>query len=90
MEESLFLEIFQQFIVLVLKMAAPVLLVAVIVGLMVSVIQSVTQIQEQTLTFVPKIFAGIIVLIIAMPWMVETFVTGVNAMFDYLPTFLRQ
>lgn len=89
MEEALFLTVFQEFLVLILKMCAPVLIVSVVVGLFISIIQSVTQIQEQTLTFVPKIFAGILVLIITMPWMLEVYISTVNAMFEYLPTFIR-
>jgi len=88
MEESLFLTVFQQFLVLVIQMAAPVLIVSIIVGLFVSIIQSVTQIQEQTLTFVPKIFAGIIVLVIMMPWMLEVYTATITSMFDFLPTFI--
>lgn len=88
MDEAVFLNVFQKFLVLVLQMAAPVLLVSITVGLIISIIQSVTQIQEQTLTFVPKIFAGIIVLIIVMPWMLEIFISSVNELFNYIPTFI--
>ncbi len=88
MNEAVFLNIFQKFLVLILQMSAPVLLITIIVGLIISIIQSVTQIQEQTLTFVPKIFAGIIILIITMPWMISTFISVVNEMFEYIPTFI--
>lgn len=88
MDEAVFLNIFQKFLVLILQMSAPVLLITIIVGLIISIIQSVTQIQEQTLTFVPKIFAGIIILIITMPWMISTFVSVVNEMFEYIPAFI--
>ncbi len=88
MDEAVFLNIFQKFLVLILQMSAPVLLITIIVGLIISIIQSVTQIQEQTLTFVPKIFAGIIILIITMPWMIATFVSVVNEMFEYIPAFI--
>lgn len=89
MDDSLFLTVFQEFLVLTIKMCAPVLLVSIIVGLFVSIAQSITQIQEQTLTFVPKLFAGIITLIVVIPWMLQVFTTSVNAMFDYIPTFIR-
>ena len=52
-----FITIVQKMLMLVLELVAPVLLVSVIVGLAISIFQSVTQIQESTLTFVPKIFA---------------------------------
>lgn len=88
MDEAIFLSVFQKFLVLILQMCAPVLLVTIVVGLIISIIQSVTQIQEQTLTFVPKIFAGIVILIITMPWMLEIFISTVNELFEYLPTFI--
>ena len=88
MDEALFLTIFQKAIMLIMIIGAPILLSAIVVGLAISIIQSVTQIQEQTLTFVPKIFAGIIILIITMPWMIATFVSVVNEMFEYIPAFI--
>ena len=88
MDEAIFLGIFQKFLVLILQMCAPILLVTICVGLIISIIQSVTQIQEQTLTFVPKIFAGIIVLIVVMPWMLQVFISSVRELFNYLPTFI--
>ena len=56
MDQTLFLTMFQKMITLTMVIAAPILLSAIVIGLTVSIIQSVTQIQEQTLTFVPKIF----------------------------------
>jgi flagellar biosynthetic protein FliQ len=52
-------------------MAAPLLLAGMVVGLMVSLFQAVTSIQEQTLTFVPKALAVLAVLIISLPWMLR-------------------
>ena len=57
----------------------------IILGLMVSIFQTVTQIQESTLTFVPKIVGGIIILIILMPWMINLFITYVNEFMDIIP-----
>ena len=56
MDSSLFLTVIQDILILILQLSAPILVVAVAVGLVISIFQSVTQIQEQTLTFVPKIF----------------------------------
>jgi flagellar biosynthetic protein FliQ len=56
----------------VLLVAGPALIAGMTVGLLVSVFQAVTQIQEFTLTFVPKILAVMTVFIIAMPWMLNT------------------
>ena len=88
MDQTLFLTIFQKTIMLVMVMAAPILLAAIVVGLTISIIQSVTQIQEQTLTFVPKIFAALIILIAAAPWMSEVFVSRTKELFEYIKVFI--
>lgn len=88
MEEEVFLTIFQKVLVLTIEMCAPVLITSIAVGLLISIIQSVTQIQESTLTFVPKIFACILVLIICMPWMLNVFVSRTNELFDYIKIFI--
>ena len=56
---------------LALKVGLPLLLVGLAVGLVISVFQAITQIQEQTLTFIPKIVATIAVLVIGGPWMLD-------------------
>jgi flagellar biosynthetic protein FliQ len=56
---------------LALKVALPLLLVGLAVGLIISVFQAVTQIQEQTLTFIPKILATVAVLVVGGPWMLN-------------------
>ena len=64
----------QQGLMLLLMVAAPVLLVVLVVGLVVSIFQAATQINEATLSFVPKIVAAVAVLGFAGPWMVTTLV----------------
>ncbi len=56
---------------LTLKIALPLLLVGLVIGLLVSVFQAVTQIQEQSLSFIPKILAVAVVLVVAGPWMLD-------------------
>ncbi len=58
----------QDTLITVLKIAAPILLAGVVIGLLISLVQSVTSIQDQTLTFVPKIATMIIVAIVLLPW----------------------
>ena len=89
MESSLFLSILQEVLILILQLSAPVLLVAIVVGLLISIFQAVTQIQEQTLTFVPKLIAGVITLIICLPWMLNVFISRTNDLFDKIPLLLR-
>ena len=88
MDEALFLTIFQKAIMLIMIIGAPILLSAIVVGLAISIIQSVTQIQEQTLTFVPKIFAALLVLIVAAPWMIDIFTSTTREMFEYIKVFI--
>lgn len=66
------LDIGRDAIFVLLKVGAPILLVALVVGLAISLFQALTQIQEMTLSFVPKILAIFLALIVLMPWMVTT------------------
>jgi flagellar biosynthetic protein FliQ len=66
-------------------LAAPILITAMVIGLAVSLFQSVTSIQEQTLTFVPKALAIVAVLIVLMPWMLRTLVEFTAGMIGKMP-----
>lgn len=76
------IEILRDGIYVLLISGAPPLMVALIVGLIISLFQALTQIQEATLTFVPKIIALMFTLIIALPFMFETLVTFSNQLFE--------
>lgn len=56
-------------LILVLKLSLPLLLVSLVVGVVVSILQAATQIQEQTLTFLPKILAVVVTLFMILPWL---------------------
>lgn len=86
MDEEIIITIMQKVFVLILELSAPVLFVSVVIGLMVSIFQTITQIQESTLTFVPKIIAGVVTLIILLPWMMNIFTSRVKELFDIIPT----
>lgn len=73
--EEVVLDIVRDAIYLIITTAAPLLLVSLVVGLIVSIFQTVTSIQEQTLTFVPKILAVFITLIIIGSWIINN-ITG--------------
>jgi flagellar biosynthetic protein FliQ len=75
----------RQAVTLILIIGAPVLLTALIVGLVVSILQAITQVQELTLSFVPKIFAMLVALAIVGPWMMEKLVEFGREMFGPLP-----
>jgi flagellar biosynthetic protein FliQ len=71
-----------------LKIALPVLLVALVVGLAVSIFQAVTQIQEQTLTFIPKVVAMAVVIVIAGPWMLGQIVSYTQNLYESIPSLI--
>ena len=68
MDEAVLIELLVSAVVTIIKASAPLLLVSLVVGLVISILQTVTSIQEQTLTFVPKLLAVFLVLIIAGNW----------------------
>ncbi|HWR82421.1 MAG TPA: flagellar biosynthesis protein FliQ [Candidatus Deferrimicrobium sp.] len=71
-----------------LLISGPMLLFGLIVGLIISIFQAVTQIHEMTLTFVPKILAVALALLIFMPWMIAKAVDFTRHMFDLIPTLV--
>ena len=75
----------QQGLMLLLMVSAPILLVVLIVGLVVSIFQAATQINEATLSFVPKVVAAVAVLGIAGPWMLSTLVDYIRSMLLAIP-----
>ena len=68
--------------------AAPMLLVILAVGLTISVLQAATQLHESTLSFVPKIVAGVVVLLVAGPWMITTLVEYLRRMLQAIPSMV--
>jgi len=74
---------------MVLLISLPMLGVALVVGISISLFQAVTQIQEMTLTFVPKIIAVFIAIIVAAPWMTEKMVSFTRDLFSIIPTLTQ-
>ena len=79
-------EIISKALYLILLLSSPVLTVSLIVGLIISIFQATTQINEQTLTFVPKIFAAFITLSLVMPWMMTKLVDFTREILTYYLT----
>jgi len=75
----------QQALTVMLLLAAPLLLTSLVVGLIVSVLQAATQINEMTLSFIPKLLATLAALIVAGPWMITFFVDYVRRLFESIP-----
>jgi flagellar biosynthesis protein FliQ len=76
----------QQGLYILLMVAAPVLLTVLVVGLVVSIFQAATQINEQTLSFVPKILAAVAMLAVAGPWMLTTLVEYLQRTLQAIPS----
>jgi flagellar biosynthetic protein FliQ len=79
------LEVGRQAIFVLLLVSAPLLLAALVTGLLVSIFQAATSINEQTLSFIPKLVAMFVTLIIAGPWMLEILTDYVRRLFESIP-----
>jgi flagellar biosynthetic protein FliQ len=75
----------QQAIEMTLMIAAPLLLSALVVGLLVSIFQAATQINEMTLSFIPKLLAIFLMLILTGPWMINAMVDYIQRLFGNIP-----
>ncbi len=88
MNQDVVITLLQKMFILTLEISVPILLVGVILGLLVSIFQTVTQIQESTLTFVPKIVGCVLLLIFLMPWIISIFISTVNEFMDAIPQLI--
>lgn len=77
-----FIEVSREGLVVMLKIGAPVMLIALLTGLSISLVQALTQIQEMTLAFVPKILVIFVSLLLFLPFMMTTLTTFSQRMFD--------
>lgn len=79
------LELTRQAMIIILLLAMPILLTALVVGLLVGMFQAATQINEMTLSFIPKLFAVVAAILIAGPWMLHTLVDFTTSLFHRIP-----
>jgi flagellar biosynthetic protein FliQ len=75
-------DLVREMLIITLKISAPILMAGIVVGLVISLFQSITSIQEQTLTVVPKIAAMLLVAVLLLPWMVQRLVEFTVDMFS--------
>ena len=85
MTEATVIDLANGALMVTLMLGAPILIVTLLTGLIVSIFQATTQIHELTLTFVPKMAAVFIVLVVAGPWMLSTILTYTVNLFQSLP-----
>jgi flagellar biosynthetic protein FliQ len=86
MEPSQVLTIGQRGLFVLLSVSAPMLIVILVVGVLVSIFQAATQISEATLSFVPKLVAAVVVMAVAGPWMLSELVDYLRAMLLSIPS----
>jgi flagellar biosynthetic protein FliQ len=79
----------RQSIELTLMISLPMLGVGLVVGLVVSIFQAATQIQEMTLSFIPKIISIFLALLLAFPWIMDKIITYTRDIFLNIPTYIR-
>jgi flagellar biosynthetic protein FliQ len=88
MNQDTVVDLASQAMTLALKVAGPLLLVGLVLGLLVSVFQAVTQIQEQSLTLIPKIVGIAVVIVVLGPWMLGQLVAYTTNLYTAIPTLV--
>lgn len=88
MSEDVVLQIGTDALLLIVYLAAPLLLSALSVGLIVGVLQAVTQIQEQTLSFIPKLMALVVALVLMGPWLLQMWISFTQELFMSIPSLI--
>ena len=85
MTPGLVINIVQNALFMLIVISAPILGISLVVGLLVSILQAATQINEMTLTFIPKLLAMFVVLLVAGPWMLNTLMDYTIRLFNSIP-----
>ena len=89
MSEQMLLELTRQIFYTAVLLTAPMLLVALLIGIVVSILQTITNIQEQTLVFIPKMLGVMLTLFIAMPWMLKVLTNLTQFFFEQMVVISR-
>lgn len=89
MTDQAVINLAREAVLTVLLVAGPALGIGMVVGLLVSLFQATTQIQEQTLTFIPKIVAVLVSLVAFGPWMIRVLVDFASRLLTSMPSFVR-
>ncbi len=84
MSQGEIMSLFQEAIIVALKLSAPMLIISIVVGLIIAIFQAATQIHEQTLTFVPKLLAIVALLLLTGSWMITIIIEFFNKIFNVM------
>ncbi|MEZ0392354.1 MAG: flagellar biosynthesis protein FliQ [Pseudobdellovibrionaceae bacterium] len=90
MSEDLIIKLGQDALRTTAMLAGPMLISTLVIGLAVSIFQALTQINEATLTFIPKMLVVALVIVIAGPWMLDIMTTYTTNLFENIATFVRE
>lgn len=90
MNEGMVLDIVRETVWTAVESAAPLLLVSLIIGLVISIFQTVTSIQEQTLTFVPKFLAIMLILVLCGSWIMNNVVDLFTSLMEHIPEYIQR
>ena len=85
MTQTFLRDLFAQTLVVALKLSLPMLVAGLGVGLVISLLQAVTQVQEMTLTFVPKVVAVVLIMLLAGPWMLDSLLSFTHQIYGAIP-----
>lgn len=89
MSEGVIIDIAREVVWVIVKTAAPLLLVSLIIGLIISIFQTITSIQEQTLTFVPKFLAIMLIIVLCGSWMLNNMTGLFTDLVSNIPEYIR-
>ncbi|MFZ5648349.1 MAG: flagellar biosynthesis protein FliQ [Bacillota bacterium] len=89
MTDSFAIQIVRDALIMVLVISVPILVAGMLVGLIISILQATTQIQEQSLSFVPKLVAVLVVLVVLAPWILNVLVGYTEDIFAKIPLMVR-
>lgn len=89
MTEQLVIDITREVLWTIIKTAAPLLIISLVVGLIISLFQTITSIQEQTLTFVPKFIAVMLIIVLAGGWMMNNVSGLFESLLSHIPDYIK-
>lgn len=89
MSQEMVVGLMTEAIKVLLMVAAPMLIAGLLVGVLISIFQTATSIQDQTLTFIPKIVAVLLVLLVSLPWVTQVMIEYTTRLFGNLHTYIR-
>lgn len=89
MSEGIVIDIAREVVWIIVKTAAPLLLVSLVIGLIISIFQTITSIQEQTLTFVPKFIAIMLIIVLCGSWMLNNMTGLFTDLVANIPEYIR-